>query len=140
MTFQVVSCGLLSVRMVSFMVFPVLSGEPSKLKVAALLPSPSSSLPLMLVTWILRTLSDSTGNVISPRLTVADAKLVRLPSQVKVLIISSLTSSVWFYVSMLFILMGTVLFLAGFIGELVCRNSTTRNQYLIEKDMVSIEN
>ena len=33
----------------------------------------------------------------------------------------------------LFILMGTMLFLAGFIGELVCRNSTTRNQYLIEK-------
>ncbi|MCQ2294164.1 MAG: glycosyltransferase family 2 protein [Bacteroidales bacterium] len=48
----------------------------------------------------------------------------------------SLTNSVWFYVSMLFILMGTMLFLAGFIGELVCRNSTTRNQYLIEKDMV----
>jgi len=48
----------------------------------------------------------------------------------------SLTNSVWFYVSMLFILMGTVLFLAGFIGELVCRNSSTRNQYLIEKDMV----
>ncbi len=45
----------------------------------------------------------------------------------------ALTNSVWFYVSMLFILMGTMLFLAGFIGELVCRNSTTRNQYLIEK-------
>ncbi len=48
----------------------------------------------------------------------------------------SLTNSVWFYVSMLFILMGTMLFLAGFLGELICRNSTTRNQYLIEKDMV----
>ena len=45
----------------------------------------------------------------------------------------SLTNSVWFYVSMLFILMGTMLFLAGFLGELICRNSTTRNQYLIEK-------
>lgn len=48
----------------------------------------------------------------------------------------SLTNSVWFYVSMLFILMGTMLFLAGFLGELICRNSTTRNQYLIEKDMI----
>lgn len=48
----------------------------------------------------------------------------------------SLTNSVWFYVSMLFILMGTILFMAGFLGELICRNSTTRNQYLIEKDMV----
>ncbi len=47
----------------------------------------------------------------------------------------SLTNSVWFYVSILFILMGTMLFLAGFIGELVCRNSSTRNQYLIEKEL-----
>ena len=45
----------------------------------------------------------------------------------------SLTNSVWFYVSILFIMMGTMLFLAGFLGELICRNSTTRNQYLIEK-------
>lgn len=44
----------------------------------------------------------------------------------------ALTNSVWFYLSMLFVLMGTVLFLAGFIGELVCRNSSTRNSYLIE--------
>ncbi len=47
----------------------------------------------------------------------------------------SLTNSVWFYLSMLFIVMGTMLFLAGFLGELICRNSSTRNQYLIEKDM-----
>ena len=51
----------------------------------------------------------------------------------------SLTNSVWFYVSMLFILMGTVLFMAGFLGELICRNSSTRNQYLIEKDMVNVK-
>ncbi|MCR4659278.1 MAG: glycosyltransferase family 2 protein [Bacteroidales bacterium] len=47
----------------------------------------------------------------------------------------SLTNSVWFYISMLFIVLGTILFMAGFIGELVCRNSTTRNQYLIEKEI-----
>lgn len=47
----------------------------------------------------------------------------------------ALTNSVWFYLSMLFLLMGTMLFIAGFIGELVCRNSTTRNQYLIEKEL-----
>ncbi|MBR1549028.1 MAG: glycosyltransferase family 2 protein [Bacteroidales bacterium] len=47
----------------------------------------------------------------------------------------SLTNSVWFYLSMLFILMGTMLFLAGFVSELVCRNSPTRNQYLIEKEL-----
>ena len=47
----------------------------------------------------------------------------------------ALTNSVWFYLSMLFLVLGVMLFLAGFIGELVCRNSTTRNQYLIEKEL-----
>ena len=47
----------------------------------------------------------------------------------------SLTNSVWFYLSMLFVLIGMMLFLAGFLGELICRNSTTRNQYLIEKEL-----
>ena len=47
----------------------------------------------------------------------------------------SLTNSVWFYISMLSILMGTMLFLAGFLGELICRNSSTRNQYLIETEL-----
>ena len=48
----------------------------------------------------------------------------------------ALTNSVWFYLSMLFLMFGTMLFLAGFIGELVCRNSPTRNTYLIEKELV----
>ena len=47
----------------------------------------------------------------------------------------SLTNSVWFYLSMLFLLIGMMLFLAGFLGELICRNSTTRNQYLIAKEI-----
>ena len=47
----------------------------------------------------------------------------------------ALTNSVWFYLSMLFLVLGVMLFLAGFIGELVCRNSTTRNQYLIEREL-----
>ena len=53
--------------------------------------------------------------------------------------IIALTKSVWFYVSMLFILMGTMLFLAGFLGELICRNSSTRNSYLIEKELLDGE-
>ena len=47
----------------------------------------------------------------------------------------ALTNSVWFYLSMLFLVLGVMLFLAGFLGELICRNSTTRNQYLIEKEL-----
>ena len=37
--------------------------------------------------------------------------------------------------NVLFIVLGMMLFLAGFLGELICRNSTTRNQYLIEKEL-----
>ena len=47
----------------------------------------------------------------------------------------ALTNSVWFYLSMLFVVIGMMLFLAGFLGELICRNSSTRNQYLIEREL-----
>jgi len=47
----------------------------------------------------------------------------------------SLTNSVWFYLSMLFLIVGMMLFLSGFLGELICRNSSTRNQYLIETEL-----
>jgi len=53
----------------------------------------------------------------------------------KVCGIISLTNSVWFFVSMFFMVIGVMLFMAGFIGELVCRNSATRNVYLIEKEL-----
>ncbi len=48
----------------------------------------------------------------------------------------ALTNSVWFYLSMLFLILGAMLFLAGFLGELICRNSSTRNTYLIEKELL----
>jgi glycosyltransferase involved in cell wall biosynthesis len=38
-----------------------------------------------------------------------------------------------FYIALTTMVLGTVLFLAGFLGELIARNSTTRNHYLIEK-------
>jgi len=40
-----------------------------------------------------------------------------------------------FYIALTAIIIGTQLFLAGFIGELIGRNSTTRNNYLIEKEI-----
>lgn len=40
-----------------------------------------------------------------------------------------------FYVALTSIIIGTQLFLAGFIAELIGRNSTTRNNYLIEKEI-----
>ena len=47
-----------------------------------------------------------------------------------------LTTSVWFFLSLFFILGGLMLFLAGFLGELICRNSPSRNVYLIEKELL----
>ncbi|NND77117.1 MAG: glycosyltransferase family 2 protein [Flavobacteriales bacterium] len=38
----------------------------------------------------------------------------------------------WFYVALTAMILGTQLFLAGFLGELVSRNSSERNNYLID--------
>lgn len=38
-----------------------------------------------------------------------------------------------FYIALTTMVLGTMLFLAGFLGELIARNSPTRNSYLIEK-------
>ena len=45
------------------------------------------------------------------------------------------TESPYFYLSMLAMILGTQLFLAGFIAEIVARNSTERNNYQIEKEI-----
>ncbi|GET29625.1 glycosyltransferase family 2 protein [Prolixibacter sp. SD074] len=42
------------------------------------------------------------------------------------------TESPYFYLALSFMLMGTQLFLAGFLGELVSRSASERNVYLIE--------
>jgi hypothetical protein len=43
------------------------------------------------------------------------------------------TDSPYFYLAMLAMIMGTQLFLAGFLGELISRSSADRNKYLIDK-------
>ncbi len=43
------------------------------------------------------------------------------------------TSSPYFYISLTMMILGTQLFVAGFLGELVSRNSALRNNYQIEK-------
>lgn len=43
------------------------------------------------------------------------------------------TDSPYFYLSLTAMIIGTQLFLTGFIGELITRNSTERNNYQIEK-------
>ncbi len=46
------------------------------------------------------------------------------------------TDQPMFYLALTAIIIGTQLFLAGFIGELVTRNAPERNTYLIEKEIV----
>ena len=43
------------------------------------------------------------------------------------------TDSPWFYIALTTMMIGTQLFLAGFIGDLVSRSSANRNDYQIEK-------
>ena len=45
------------------------------------------------------------------------------------------TESPYFYLSMLAMVLGTQLFLAGFIAEIITRNSSERNNYQIEKEI-----
>lgn len=43
------------------------------------------------------------------------------------------TESPYFYIALAFMIIGSQLFLTGFLGELVSRSSSSRNHYLIEK-------
>lgn len=45
------------------------------------------------------------------------------------------TSSPYFYIALVTMILGTQLFLTGFIGELVVRNSPRRNEYEIEEEI-----
>ncbi|WP_235208202.1 hypothetical protein [Saccharicrinis fermentans] len=44
-----------------------------------------------------------------------------------------LTSSAYFYIALTSMVIGTQLFVAGFLAELVSRNNPERNKYQIEK-------
>jgi glycosyltransferase involved in cell wall biosynthesis len=45
------------------------------------------------------------------------------------------TNSPYFYISLTGMILGTQLFLAGFLGELISRNSSKRNHYQIENEL-----
>lgn len=45
------------------------------------------------------------------------------------------TDSPYFYIALTTMILGTQLFLAGFLGELISRNSADRNNYLIDKEV-----
>ena len=59
-------------------------------------------------------------------------KLVALAQHVAA---PKVTDTPYFYLALAAMIIGSQLFLAGFIGELVSRNSSERNKYLIEKKL-----
>lgn len=46
-----------------------------------------------------------------------------------------ITDSPYFYIALTTMILGTQLFLAGFVGELIARNSLKRNEYEIEEEL-----
>jgi glycosyltransferase involved in cell wall biosynthesis len=59
-------------------------------------------------------------------------KLYCVYNHIKALLI---TDNPFFYIALTTMILGTILFLAGFIGELVTRNSADRNNYMIDKEI-----
>ncbi|MDR1585139.1 MAG: glycosyltransferase family 2 protein [Prevotellaceae bacterium] len=63
---------------------------------------------------------------------VGGSKLIALYTGVKAPLVAN---NPYFYLALTAMLLGTQLFLAGFLGELVSRNSSERNNYSIEKEI-----
>jgi hypothetical protein len=45
------------------------------------------------------------------------------------------TNSPWFYIALTMMIIGTQLFLTGFVGDLISRSSQNRNDYQIEEKL-----
>lgn len=77
---------------------------------------------------VLGILSFFTGGIITVWIIID-----KLISQAQGLRFRAVTDQPLFYLALLAIVIGTLLFLAGFLGELISRNSQTRNEYNINK-------
>ena len=65
-------------------------------------------------------------------LVVGGVKLVAICQSVPAPLV---TNSPYFYIALTMMILGTQLFVAGFLGELISRNAEGRNNYQIEKEM-----
>ena len=59
----------------------------------------------------------------------------KLWKQMHDLPLRSVTEQPLFYLALVAAILGVQLFLAGFLGELINRNATDRNKYLIDKNL-----
>ena len=57
-------------------------------------------------------------------------KLYRLNNDLETILV---TNNPYFYIALTAMIMGTMLFMGGFMSELIARNSPNRNHYLVEK-------
>ena len=57
----------------------------------------------------------------------------KLVKQSKGMYVRGITDQPLFYIAILAIILGAMLFLAGFLGDLISRNSSDRNKYLIDE-------
>lgn len=65
-------------------------------------------------------------------LVVGGIKLSAIIQNVKAPLV---TDSPYFYIALVAMILGTQLFMTGFLGEIIARNSTERNNYQIEKEI-----
>ena len=63
---------------------------------------------------------------------VGALKLIAILNHTKATLV---TDSPYFYIALVAMILGTQLFMTGFLGEIVSRNSSERNNYLIEKEI-----
>jgi len=61
--------------------------------------------------------------------------IAKLMAQYSHLKYRAVTSQPLFYIALVIVIIGVQFFMAGFIGELVSRSSSERNQYLIDKEI-----
>lgn len=59
-------------------------------------------------------------------------KLINLANEVPTI---KVTDNPWFYIALATMIIGTQMFLAGFIGELIGRSAADRNEYLIREEL-----
>ena len=59
-------------------------------------------------------------------------KLINLANEVPTI---KVTDNPWFYIALATMVIGTQMFLAGFIGELIGRSAADRNEYLIREEL-----
>ncbi len=57
----------------------------------------------------------------------------KIYQQLQGILLERVTQSPYFYIALTAMILGTQLFLAGFLGELISRSSSERNRYLIDK-------